>query len=53
MKERVMGILLSASLLVGMLGAAPVYAEEGGSDTLNVGLYSDIISLDSAFAYDN
>ncbi|NCB91989.1 MAG: ABC transporter substrate-binding protein [Clostridia bacterium] len=26
--------------------------EAGDSDTLNVGLYSDIISLDSAFAYD-
>ena len=53
MKKRVLSVLLTVGLVVGMLApTAAVNAEEGGNDTLNVGIYSDIISLDSAFAYD-
>ena len=53
MKKRMLSALLTVSLAAGLLAStATVNAEEGGNDTLNVGIYSDIISLDSAFAYD-
>lgn len=52
MKKRMLSVLLTVSLAAGLLASTVTVSAEEGNDTLNVGIYADIISLDSAFAYD-